>query len=91
MNGGHRRAHTSRKLGMDFAAGWPRESQAAAVKRAQSHSVSSSFEAVVVSSDSDEDGVEWKRGAGEYGKRFGACVGWEVDVGDAGVVEEVRV
>ena len=57
MNGGHSRAHTSRKFGMDLAAGWPRESQTAAVKRAQSHSVSSSFAAVVPSSDWDEGGV----------------------------------
>ena len=58
MNGGHSRAHTSRKFGMDLAAGWPRESPPAAVKRAQSHSVSSSFAAVVVSSVWDEGGLE---------------------------------
>ena len=28
---------------------------------------------------------------GKYGKGFGACVRWEVDVRNAGVVEEVRV
>ena len=44
--------HTSRKFGMDLAAGWPRESHTAAVKRAQSHSVSSSF------SDWDEAELE---------------------------------
>ena len=58
MKGDHRRAHTSRKFVMDLAAGWPRESQTAAVKRAQSHSVSSSLAAVVVSSDWDEGGLE---------------------------------
>ena len=51
MKGGHSRAHTSRKFGMDLAVGCPRESHTAAVKRAQSHSVSSSFAAVVVSID----------------------------------------
>lgn len=51
MNGSHNRAHTSRKLGMILAAGCPRESHTAAVKRAQSHSVSSSLAAVVVFSD----------------------------------------
>ena len=56
MNGGHSRAQTSRMMGIDLAAGWPRESQTAAVKRAQSHSVSSSFAAVAVSSDWDDEG-----------------------------------
>ena len=35
--------------------------------------------------------MEQERGAGEYGQRFSACVRWEVDVWNAGVVEEVRV
>ena len=56
MKGGHRRVHTSRKFGMDLAAGWPRESHTAAVKRAQSHSVSSSF------SDWDEGELEESEG-----------------------------
>ncbi len=54
MNGGHSRAHTSRKCGIDLVAGCPRESQTAAVKRAQSHSVSSSFTAGVLLRGWDE-------------------------------------
>ncbi len=57
MNGGHSRAQTSRKCGIDLVAGWPRESQTAAVKRAQSHSVSSSFVAVVLLRGWDEGGL----------------------------------
>lgn len=56
MKGGHRRVHTLRNLGMDLAAVWPRESHTAAVKRAQSHCVSSSF------SDWDEDELAWSEG-----------------------------
>lgn len=36
-------------------------------------------------------GVKREGGAGEYGKGFSARVWWEVDVWNAGVVEEVRV
>lgn len=50
MNGDHSRAHISRNVGMDLAAGCPRESHAAAVNRAQSHSVSLLFAAMVASS-----------------------------------------
>lgn len=51
MNGGHSRAQTSRNSGIDRAAGCPRESHTAAVKRAQSHSVSLLLAAIVVSGD----------------------------------------
>ena len=51
MNGAHKRAQTSRKSKIDLAAGCPRESHAAAVKRVQSHSASSLFAAIVVLSD----------------------------------------
>ena len=51
MNTGHSLAHTLRISGIDLAAGWPRESHTAAVKRPHSHSVSSSFAAGVTSGD----------------------------------------
>ena len=34
-------------------------------------------------------GMKWEWGAGDYGERLGACVGWEVDVWYASVVEEI--
>ena len=64
MNGGHSRAHTSRNLGIDLAAGWPRESHTAAVKRAQSHSVSLSSFAAVARVGDWELGPAWS-GRGE--------------------------
>lgn len=44
---------------MDRAAGCPRESHTAAVKRAQSHSVSSLLEAIVVLGDGNEGGLAY--------------------------------
>lgn len=35
--------------------------------------------------------MERERSAAEYGERFSARVWWEVDVGNAGMVKEMRV
>ncbi len=51
MKGAHSRAHTLRISKIDLAAGCPSESHTAAVKRAQSHSVSSLFAAAGVFGD----------------------------------------
>ncbi len=57
MKGGHSRAHTSRISKIDLAAGCPSESHTAAVKRAQSHSVSSLFTTAGVFGDCDGVGL----------------------------------